>query len=266
MVDLKLFKTLKIIVYPPSKLNKIFHFSLFLLSFYLAFYLFTCYNQMDNLTSIYKSDAYRNIRDSFLSMYSFFMNMYPLIYCGIISYEKRAIEKLMKFLSCKQLKNNLIIISFTATLLAVLPMIVLILSYAYLYERSFNIYNSIIIFLSISPLWFLFNILLVLYLIISFRNDMMIIIIWLYTLLIFCNVGALVDEYLSGKYDQKFLFFRHSSPMNYLYSMNNFSSFNIKYSCDWSLAYFFASLILYFMLTKKQFMKFFRFSIDKQNI
>jgi len=182
-----------------------------------------------------------------------------MIYYAIISNEKRTTEKLIKFLSCIQLKNNIIIISFAATLLAVLPMVILIISYAYLYDgfcANHDYYDQIIIFLALSPLWFIFNILLILFLIISFRNDIMILMVCgLYPILIFCNPGALIDEYLSGRYGYKFLFFRHSSPMNFLHSINNFSSFNIKFSCDWSIVYIFGSLMLYFMLSKNKFMK-----------
>ena len=266
MIEFKLFKTLKFFLHPSSRLNKVLYFFLFMLFFYFAYYSFTYYNQLENLSSKYKSDAYFNISNSFLVLFSFFMSMYPMIYFAIISNEKKAIEKLMKIFSCNQLKNNFIMLSLAATLLTLLPMAIVIISYAHLYDgfcTTHDYYNNIINILTISPLWFLYNIILILFFMVLFRSDIMIIIVISYTLFISLS-GMFIDEYLSGKYGYKFIFFRHSSPSIYD-SINNSNSFNFKYSCDWSMAYFLASLILYFLLSKNQFMKskLFKFTINK---
>ncbi|GEM_PF-4089538 len=266
MVEFKLLKTLKFILHPSSRLNKVLYFCLFLLFFYFAYYSFTYYNQLENLSSKYKVDAYFNICNSFLVLFSHFMSMYPMIYFAIISNEKKTTEKLMKTFSCNQLKNNFILLSFAATLLTLLPMAIVIISYAYLYDgfcTTHDYYNHIINILTISPLWFLYNIILILFFMVLFRSDIIITIVVSYTLFISLS-GMFIDEYLSGKYGYKVIFFRHSSPSIYD-SISDSNSFNFKYSCDWSILYFLASLILYFLLSKKQFIKskFFNISIDK---
>ncbi len=257
MIDLKLLKALKIFLYPASKRNNIFFFYVFLLAFYSVMYIFAYTRQLEYFEAKYFDSAYMFIIIVFIGFFSWFMSIFPLIYYDLILNEKKAIVQISKFMSCNQLKNNIILLSFTATILTILPAVFIIIINAYLYNcySASDGYIVIITILITSLPWLLFNILLMLFIIVKSRNNVMPWLVIGYTFFMLF-IGRIADEYLNRGLVDKTIFFGYLSPSVYLCSTgySNYS-FRIEYAYYWCIFYCIGSLILYRSLFESNFIK-----------
>jgi len=238
MFGIKLFKTLNFFIHSPADFKKTIFFLMFLMFFYFGYSNFAFYNCG---SSYYKSDVYKNLSNSFLMLWSAFMIAYPIIYCVIFLDKIKIIEKLMRLFSCNQLKNNLIVMSFAATVLALFPLAVLTITYADLYAEvsgDYKHYENVIYIIFSSPFWLLFNIVLVQFLMFLFKQDVVICAMSLH-ILFFLGIGKIIDLNLSVKYGYNFTFYSHSGPV--YVSLKDMSSFSENYLCYWSAIYLFGS-------------------------